>query len=125
MRRIIVVFTTLLMSGPWLSVAQTITAQEGNTSRDRQEYESQTSGNYSNGNGIVSVDTDKWVSWNGPDDSTVFMQTDDQTPLFFASGSSGVQGAPWMVEGHVYTFILQDADGTEIAWARFKPDRTP
>jgi hypothetical protein len=125
MRRIILVFTTLLMSGPWLSVAQIITAQEANSSRDRQEYESQTSGNYSNGNGIVSVDTDKWVSWNGPDDSTVYMQTDDQTPLFFASGSSGIQGAPWMVEGHLYTFILQDANGTEIAWARFKPDRTP
>jgi hypothetical protein len=52
------------------------------------------------------------------------MQTDDQTPVFFASGSSGTQGAPWMVEGHVYTFILLDDNGAEIAWARFKRKRT-
>jgi len=43
------------------------------------------------------------------------MQVDDQAPAFFAEGSAGVQGAPWMAEGHVYTFILQDANGDEIA----------
>ena len=127
MRRIAVVFTTLLMSGVWLSVAQASIAREGDSSGNHPGYARgrQTSDNYSNGSGIVSVDTDKWVTWNGPGDSTVYMQTDDQTPVFFASGSSGTQGAPWMVEGHVYTFILRDANGTEIAWARFKADRTP
>ena len=126
MRRIVLLII-LLMSAVWLSVAQASIAREGDSSGNREGYARgrQTSGKYSNGSGIVSVDRDKWVSWEGPGDSTVYMQTDDQTPVFFASGSSGVQGAPWMVEGHVYTFILRDDNGTEIAWARFKPGRTP
>jgi hypothetical protein len=90
--------------------------------RGRQE---QGNFSYSNGSGNVSVDSDKWISWNGPDDSTVYMQIDDEAPAFFASGSAGIQGAPWMTEGHVYTFILRDRNGNEIARARFVPHRTP
>jgi hypothetical protein len=51
------------------------------------------------------------------------MQTDDEPPAYFASGSAGTQGAPWMTESHVYTFILQYANGTEVARARFTPSR--
>src|SRR3974390_3397363 len=98
MRRIFVVLISLLLGCVWPNVTKG----------------SQEPGNYSNGRGIVSVDTDKWVSWSGPSDSTVFIQVDDETPAFFASGSAGVQGAPWMTEGHVYTFILQDVNGSEI-----------
>jgi len=125
MRRIIVVLTILLMSGVWLSVAKASIARGG--AGDRQGYASgrQESRNYSNGSGTISVDTDKWVSWNGPKDSSVYMQTDDEPPAYFASGSAGTQGAPWMTEGHVYTFILQDANGTEVARARFTPSRNP
>jgi hypothetical protein len=71
-----------------------------------------------NDNGTISVDADKWVSWNGPGDSIVYMQIDDETPNFFAEGSAGVQGAPWMTEGHLYTFILQNANGNEIGRAQ-------
>ena len=125
MRRIIVVLTILLMSGVWLSVAEA--SISGGGAGDRLTYASgrQESGNYSNGSGTISVDTDKWVSWNGPNDSTVYMQTDDEPPAYFAYGSAGTQGAPWMTEGHVYTFILQDANGTEVARARFTPSRNP
>src|SRR6516165_5157670 len=110
MRRIVVLFTTLLMSGVWLSVAQTSIAREGGSSGDHQGYArgSQTSDNYSNGSGIVSVDTDKWVSWNGPGHSNCYMQTYDHTPVFFAPGSSGTHGSPRIVEGHVYTITLLD-----------------
>ena len=89
MRRIIVVSTILLMSGVWLmSIAEaSIPRCE---SGDCEGYASahQEPGNYSNGSGIISVDTDKWVSWNGPKDSTVYMQTDDEPPAYFASGSA-------------------------------------
>jgi hypothetical protein len=70
---------------------------------------------YSNGRGTVSIGTDKFISWNGPDNAVLYIQVDDQMPTFFASGPSGIQGAPWMTEGHVYTFILIDANGNEIA----------
>jgi hypothetical protein len=72
-------------------------------------------GQYRSGFGGISVRADKWVSWNGPSDSVVNMQIDDGTPVYFGTGSSGTQGAPWMAEGHVYTFILEDATGNEIA----------
>src|SRR5262245_53978674 len=72
-------------------------------------------GHHHNDNGTVTVRADKWVSWNGPSDSTLYMQVDGEVPSFFAAGSSGIQGAPWMTEGHIYTFILLDANGNEIA----------
>jgi hypothetical protein len=87
MRRI-VVLNILLMIGVGLSLA------EANIARGeagyRQGYASgrQEPGNYSNGSGVISVDTYKWVSWNGPKDSTVYMQTDDEPPAYFASGSA-------------------------------------
>jgi hypothetical protein len=84
--------------------------------RDDEEYARRPKpGNNRNGGGSISARADKWVSWNGPRDSVVYMQVDDETPAFFATGSSGTQGAPWMTEGHVYTFILLDANGNEVA----------
>ncbi len=84
---------------------------------DHEEYAGgrQKPDQYTSGSGTVSVGADKWVRWSATNDSTVYMQTDNGTPVFFAAGSGGTQGAPWMTEGHVYTFILQDADGNEIA----------
>jgi len=70
---------------------------------------------YSNGNGTISIGRDKSVSWNGPDDATVYVQLDNGPPKLFASGKSGTQVAPWMTDGHIYTFILRDAYGNEIA----------
>jgi len=84
--------------------------------RDDEEYaRREKPSHYRSDGGIISVRADKWVSWNGPRDSVVYMQVDDESPAFFATGSSGTQGAPWMTEGHVYTFILKDANGNEVA----------
>jgi hypothetical protein len=102
----------------WASLVTLLAVAAGihyHLSGNHEEYASarQEPGHY--GGAIVSVEADKWVRWNGPSDSTVYMQVDDATPAFFAAASSGTQGAPWMTEGHVYTFILQDAKGNEIA----------
>jgi len=70
---------------------------------------------YSNGNGTISIGRDKSVNWNGPSDATVYVQVDNGAPKLFATGQSGTQMAPWMTDGHIYTFILRDAYGNEIA----------
>jgi hypothetical protein len=70
---------------------------------------------YSNGNGTISIGRDGNISWNGPDNATVYVQVDNGTPKLFASGQSGTQVAPWITDGHIYTFVLRDAYGNEIA----------
>ncbi len=96
-----------------------VTSERINNHRlgDQAEYAGgrQKPGQYSRGSGTVSVGTDKWVRWSATSDSTVYMQIDNGTPVVFAAGPGGTQGAPWMTEGHLYTFILQDANGNEIA----------
>jgi len=71
---------------------------------------------YGDGYGSVSIGSDSNIRWSGPDSSSVFVQVDNTEPRLFASGASGTQAAPWMNRGHIYTFILQDADGSEIAF---------
>jgi hypothetical protein len=63
----------------------------------------------------VSIGTDKNIRWNGPENSTVYVQVDNRAPQLFASGQSGVQSAPWISRGHLYTFVVRDAYGNEIA----------
>ena len=46
--------------------------------------------------------------------SNVYVQVDNQAPRLFGSGENRVENAPWMQSGHLYTFILQDANGNEI-----------
>jgi hypothetical protein len=70
---------------------------------------------FSSGNGTISIGRDKNISWNGPDNATVYVQVDNGTPKLFASGQSGTQVAPWITDGHIYTFVLRDASGNEIA----------
>jgi hypothetical protein len=72
-------------------------------------------GHYSDGRGTVYIGTDKNVSWQGPENATVYVQVDNQPPQLFASGPSGTQAAPWIDNGHVYTFVVRDASGNEIA----------
>jgi hypothetical protein len=64
--------------------------------------------------GAISVDRNDNVSWRAPIDSRIYVQVDNQTPKLFASGQTGVQPAPWMQSGHIYTFIMQDVNGNEI-----------
>ena len=40
---------------------------------------------------------------------------DNDPRQLFAAGASGTQLAPWMSSGHLYLFVLQDANGYEIA----------
>jgi hypothetical protein len=76
--------------------------------------ENEASAQNSRAYGSIRIGTDQYVSWDGPLDSSVWVQTDGGVPTLFARGSAGIQAAPWMERGHVYTFILKDADGNEI-----------
>jgi hypothetical protein len=72
-------------------------------------------GYYGNGRGMVSIGRDNNITWQGPDVGYVYVQVDNQPLKLFASGASGTQAAPWIQQGHVYTFILHDANGNELA----------
>ena len=83
--------------------------------RQKPGYYGNGRGYYGNGGGNISVGADNNVTWQGPENSTVYVQMDNQPLQPFASGQSGVQNAYWINPGHVYTFILKDAYGNEIA----------
>jgi hypothetical protein len=105
------------------------------TEQERQEYEAGYSDGYQNrggsefarekpgygypyyggGQGSIAINPNNNVTWQAPPDSRIYVQVDNQTPQLFASGQSGTEPAPWMSSGHIYTFILQDANGNEIA----------
>jgi hypothetical protein len=65
--------------------------------------------------GSVTIGDDNNIRWQGPANSRVFVQMDNQPRKLFASGQSGTQEAPWIETGHVYVFILVDNNGNEIA----------
>jgi hypothetical protein len=71
-------------------------------------------GYYGNGQGMVSIGRDNNITWQGPYTGYVYVQVDNQPLKLFASGVSGTQPAPWIQQGHVYTFILQDVNGNEL-----------
>ena len=67
------------------------------------------------GNGNVRIGSDHNISWQGPANAQVYVQVDNNPQQLFAGGASGTQLAPWMSSGHLYLFVLQDANGYEIA----------
>ena len=69
----------------------------------------------SQGSGSIRIEADRSIHWRGPAASKVFVQVDNNPRQLFASGASGTQPAPWIMSGHRYVFILQDANGKEIA----------
>ena len=69
---------------------------------------------YSSASGNISIDQYNNVRWQAPMESRVYVQVDNQTLRLFGSGQTGVENAPWMQSGHMYTFILRDANGNEI-----------
>ena len=77
-----------------------------NTNRQKPGY---------NGYGSINIGADHNISWQGPENSSVYVQMDNQPLQLFAHGQSGVQSAYWINPGHVYTFILRDAYGNEVA----------
>jgi len=90
--------------------------QSQRTNNTYNTYNSQQdSANYNN-SGRVTIRRDKNISWQAPNNgASVYVQVDNQAPKLFASGQSGTQPAPWIVDGHRYIFILRDANGSEIA----------
>jgi hypothetical protein len=63
----------------------------------------------------ISIGRDKYIRWNGLHDGRVYVQVDNNPRQLFAAGDSGTQEAPWIQPGHVYTFIMMDQNGNEIA----------
>jgi hypothetical protein len=70
---------------------------------------------YNNTNASISIGRDNNIAWQAPGNANIYVQMDNEVPKLFASGSSGVQQAPWINRGHVYTFILKDPNGNELA----------
>ena len=51
-------------------------------------------GYHGTANGSISVGADKNISWQGPTDSTVYVQVDNDAPVLLAFGASGMEQAP-------------------------------
>jgi hypothetical protein len=73
------------------------------------------SGNASYGRSTVTIGRDNYVHWQTPSNARLYVQVDNNRTQLFAEGASGSQEAPWIESGHVYTFILRDMNGNELA----------
>jgi len=68
------------------------------------------------GRGSIRIGLDKNVTWQAPvADARVYVQVDNNPRQLFASGQSGTNTAPWITGGHTYLFVVEDANGNEIA----------
>jgi hypothetical protein len=67
------------------------------------------------GNASVRIGSDQNIRWQGPANAQVWVQVDNNPRQLFAGAASGTQLAPWIKAGHLYLFVLQDANGYEIA----------
>jgi hypothetical protein len=94
------------------------------SSQDRRDYETGynrgydevvTTGNTSYGRAMVSIGRDNYINWQAPSNARLYVQVDNKRAQLFAEGPSGTQEAPWIEAGHVYTFILRDMNGNELA----------
>jgi hypothetical protein len=90
----------------------------GQDQSESQQAYRQKPGAFSNGQGVITVRSDKNVVWQASESGNVYVQVDNGSPRLFASGLSGTQPAPWMTPGHRYTFTLEDANGNVIAQDR-------
>jgi len=63
----------------------------------------------------VRIGADHYIRWKGPEGSQVFVEEDDGARQLFAAGTTGTQEAPWIRNGHKFTFILVDRNGRELA----------
>ncbi len=70
---------------------------------------------YDSGRGTININRNNTVTWDGPQYANVYVQVDNEAAKLFASGANGTQDAPWITPGHVYVFMLRDANGNEIA----------
>jgi hypothetical protein len=63
----------------------------------------------------IRIGSDYNISWQGPGNSRIYVQVDNNPRQLFAAAGSGSQPAPWMTSGHLYVFVLQDPNGHELA----------
>jgi len=83
-------------------------AYQQNVRREKPGY-------YSSGRGTVHIGRDNNITWEGPENSSVYLLVDNEAPRLFAAGQAGTQAAPWITDGHLWIFVLRDANGNEIA----------
>jgi hypothetical protein len=84
------------------------TQQAYNAGRQKPGY-------YNTGYGTITIGAGQNIAWQGPENASVYVQEDNQAPKLFAEGASGSEPAPWMTPGHLWVFVLRDANGNEIA----------
>jgi hypothetical protein len=63
----------------------------------------------------IRIGRDNFIRWQAPAHARIYVQADNEPLKLFAEGPSGTQEAPWILNGHVYTFIMQDVNGNELA----------
>src|SRR2546430_417752 len=63
----------------------------------------------------VRIGADHYISWNAPTMAHIYVQVDNDPRQLFAAGVSGNQPAPWITSGHRYVFMMEDANGNELA----------
>jgi uncharacterized membrane protein len=62
----------------------------------------------------IRIGRDNFIRWKAPVAARIYVQADNEPLKLFAEGQSGTQEAPWILNGHVYTFIMQDFNGNEL-----------
>jgi hypothetical protein len=77
--------------------------------------ERQKASNYPKGTGTIFVGADKKVTWEGPALSSLYVQVDNEPERLFSRDAAGAEMAAWVNAGHLYSFIMKNADGSEIA----------
>jgi hypothetical protein len=67
------------------------------------------------GNGSIRIGGDRYITWEGPAASQVYVQVDNNPRQLFSGDAKGSAPAPWITYGHRYVFTLVDQNGREIA----------
>jgi hypothetical protein len=95
--------------------------------QDRREYAAGYNRGYDEAGGAnanapaaaqIRIGRDNNVTWQAPGAARVYVQVDNQPVQLFGEGATGSQNAPWIERGHLYTFILRDQSGRELARER-------
>jgi len=66
----------------------------------------------------IRVGRDNNVTWQAVEGARVFVQVDNNPMQLFAQAASGTQLANWIQPGHVYVFVVRDANGNQLAQDR-------
>jgi hypothetical protein len=110
------------------NLPRNINTNRWSTAADRRDYEagynagydasqpnSTASRNKPGAGGSVTINGNNSITWQGPENGRVYVYVDNEPRKLFAAGQSGTQLASWIERGHSYVFVLEDANGNEIA----------